>query len=143
MKKKIILLSLGGNLGCVSKRIEKFIGEITKNPNLELVWQSPEENTIAWGGRSRGQYINKLVAFQSDWSLEKILFFCKIMEQELGRQNRNRWSAREIDIDILWTSNNGTKIRLGHLHVPHPSMERPYLASLLALWHESIKEIDK
>lgn len=132
-QREIILLALGGNLGDVSMRLDSFLQDISNHRELTLFWQSPEIETVPWGGRSQDKYINKIIAIHSFWSLEKVLFFCKLMEEKLGRKPRTRWQAREIDIDLVWSSHR--KTFLGHLHVPHPSMNRSYLEPLLDLWN--------
>ncbi len=55
------------------------------------------------------------------FSPEKILEIVKKIEKNLGRKEREKWSPREIDIDILAIGN--LRINLGKkLTIPHPGL---------------------
>lgn len=127
MSKKIIF-GLGSNLGDKKSYLEKAVlelekalemtdlkqSEIFKNPAMLLPnspssWNSEFFN-IALSGR-----IN-LEKFTPD----KILFFAKKIEKDLGRQEREKWAPREIDIDILLIEN--VKINSENLVIPHPGI---------------------
>ena len=52
---------------------------------------------------------------------EEILICLKQIEAELGRQTRDRWAPREIDLDLLAY---GDRIHMSdRLTVPHPHMD--------------------
>jgi 2-amino-4-hydroxy-6-hydroxymethyldihydropteridine diphosphokinase len=54
----------------------------------------------------------------------------KRIEHELGRQARERWGPREIDIDILRYDNRS--VDEPGLHIPHPELQnRPFLLELI------------
>lgn len=79
-------------------------------------------------------YLNLVVACDArapDLSPLALLELLKQLEKNLGRQERERWAPREIDIDILaWT---GVKLRGEKLSIPHAGLlERPFALLPLA-----------
>ena len=54
----------------------------------------------------------------------------KQLEQALGRQKRQRWGPREIDLDLLLFGRNSINVKRPDerwLVVPHPEAQRPAL----------------
>ena len=109
MKKQRIIFGLGSNLGDREFYLDSAVRElenalhltnskkskIFKNPAM-LLPNSPKE----WDQ----EFFN--IAFSAEidlekFSPEKILEAAKKIEKKLGREDRERWSPREIDIDIL------------------------------------------
>lgn len=126
---KKIIFGLGSNLGDKKSYLEKAVAElenklglknlkqstILKNPAL-LLPNSPQE----WDQ----EFFN--IALSADVNLEKfspekILEVIKEIEKNLGRQERDKWAPREIDIDILVIEN--LVIDLGEkLKIPHSEL---------------------
>jgi 7,8-dihydro-6-hydroxymethylpterin-pyrophosphokinase len=56
---------------------------------------------------------------------------CRRLEREAGRERRERWGPRTLDVDIIWI--DGVTIDEPDLVVPHPRMtERPFVLAPLA-----------
>jgi 2-amino-4-hydroxy-6-hydroxymethyldihydropteridine diphosphokinase len=54
----------------------------------------------------------------------------KQIEQQVGRQHRQRWGPREIDVDILRYDNR--EVNEPGLRIPHPELpNRPFLLELI------------
>lgn len=80
-----------------------------------------------------------------------LLAALKQLEQALGRQKRNRWGPREVDLDLLVFGRNLINVKhadVGWLGVPHPeARERLFVLAPLADisprlrppgWHETV-----
>jgi 2-amino-4-hydroxy-6-hydroxymethyldihydropteridine diphosphokinase len=124
--KKRIIFGLGSNLGdrnfyldeAARKLTQQMfltnlkISKIFKNPAM-LLPNSPKEWNV--------EFFNIALSADIDlqkFSPEKILEIIKKIEKNLGRQDRERWAPREIDIDILLIA--GVKVDLGQkLVIPH------------------------
>ncbi len=140
---KKIIFGLGSNLGDKKSYLQKAVAElenrlylqnlkqskILKNPAL-LLPNSPQE----WDQ----EFFN--IALSADIDLEKfsperILEIIKEIEKNLGRQERDKWAPREIDIDILVIEN--LVIDLGEkLKIPHSELfKRDFVI-------QTIKEIE-
>ena len=79
-------------------------------------------------------YLNLAVSLEVDaqeLSPLALLDRIKKIEKRLGRQERERWAPREIDIDILaWT---GVRLQTEQLSIPHPGLiDRPFALLPLA-----------
>lgn len=124
-----IIFGLGSNLGdrnfYLDEAVRQLISQlfltntkkskIFKNPAM-LLPDSPKEWDI--------EFYN--IAFSADIDLEKflpekILEIAKQIEKNLGREMRQKWAPREIDVDILAIGD--LKIHIDHkLTIPHPGL---------------------
>ena len=125
-QKNRIIFGLGSNLGDRNSYLNQAVTElearlelinpkksnILKNPAM-LLPDSPKE----WDR----EFFN--IAFSADIDLEKfipeeILNIVKEIEKDLGRKEGEKWSPREIDIDILAIDDLKIEIE-GKLTIPH------------------------
>lgn len=128
MKKRIIFC-LGSNLGNrernLNQAIENLIlmlelSKIKKSNILQNEAMMPYNAPDSWNI----DFLN--IAISADINLEKfdvlkILKICKIIEEKLGRKERERWAPREIDIDIAKIAD--LKINIPNiLEIPHPGI---------------------
>ncbi len=80
-------------------------------PGAPAAWDQPYRNACVLG-------LTRLEPLD-------LLALVKTVERALGRQNRERWSPREIDIDIL--AMEGVSGQMGALRLPHAGLlERPF-----------------
>lgn len=62
-----------------------------------LIYQTPP-----LGSQDQGAYLNQVVCFDSEYTPHQLLDLLKKAETDLGRQPREHWGAREIDMDLLY-----------------------------------------
>jgi len=109
-------LLLGSNIGNRVANIRQalllLVGE-----NSELLQVSHFYETKAWGNESQPDFYNLCARFSTKLTPEKLLVYCKKVEQQVGRQIRGKWEEREIDIDILYYGDE--VINQDDLKVPH------------------------
>ena len=123
-------ISIGSNLddpvAQVRRGVEvlRFFGEV--------VAVSPFYRTKPWGTVSnQPDFINAVVALDTDRPPRELLNALKEEEKRLGRTQSERWGPRAIDFDIL-TYGDET-IDEYDLRVPHPRMtERAFVLVPLA-----------
>lgn len=72
----------------------------------------------AWGEINQQDFCNQLFELQSPYSPEFVLETLKLIERKLGRKQRTRWAAREMDLDIIALGN--TLLQSDSLIIPHP-----------------------
>jgi 2-amino-4-hydroxy-6-hydroxymethyldihydropteridine diphosphokinase/dihydropteroate synthase len=132
---KSVVLGVGSNLGDRAGYLLQALGLLTQGnrPILTaarssllfesealLLPDSPPDWNIA--------FLNAAIAGATHLSPQELLAEIKAIEGRIGRQNRGRWSPREIDIDILWYNNE--EVQTASLSIPHPELtKRPF-----ALW---------
>lgn len=117
----IAYLILGGNKGkkyqnllSANNLIEKRIGKIIK--------QSEIYTTKAWGNTNQPDFLNQVIAVQTNLSPVEILTIILSIEIELGRiRTSQKWQERTMDIDILFY--NDEVIKSPNLIIPHPFIQ--------------------
>ncbi len=124
-------LALGSNLG---DRAQYLVQACTALEQLGSITRSSEVIETKPFGAADQLFLNQLIVFQTKLPPGELLDCLKTIEQQLGRQNREHWGNREIDLDIvLW---NGGKLDTITPHgyalvLPHPGFaERVFLQDL-------------
>jgi 2-amino-4-hydroxy-6-hydroxymethyldihydropteridine diphosphokinase len=114
-----VLLSLGANLGSPLETLSRAI-ELIGTHILHNVRVSSFYETAPVGFADQPAFINVALIGTTQMCAADIHAACKDLEQQLGRQHRQQWHEREIDIDVilvgseLYDHNNVT--------VPHKRM---------------------
>ncbi|MEM8669904.1 MAG: 2-amino-4-hydroxy-6-hydroxymethyldihydropteridine diphosphokinase [Planctomycetota bacterium] len=113
------LISFGSNLGDRHALIADAAKRISVSPWVHGLQTSRLFQTPPIGGPQGQQpFLNAVAAFNTSASARQILELLQATEQELGRQRRERWDARSIDLDVIL---HGQLVGGGTgLIVPHP-----------------------
>ena len=118
MKERIFLL-LGTNMGDRKINLKRAIFQIEK-----LVGTINEESSVyqtaAWGKLDQPEFYNQVIEVESSLSAIELLEIILGIEVKLGRERKEKWSERLIDIDILLIGNE--IIQTERLNVPHPQL---------------------
>lgn len=115
-----VLLSLGSNLEPRAERIAAAVEALSQNV-LTDVLRSQLYATEPVGFVDQPEFLNVAIVGNTTLTPEELFAACKSVEGVIGRQHRERWREREIDIDILlfgdmmfWNE---------QLTIPHPRMK--------------------
>lgn len=124
-----VWLALGSNLGNREGYLAAARAALT-GAGVAVIRESPVAETEPVGITDQPRFLNQVLEVDTTFEPRALLERVKQIEQELGRQHRQRWGPREIDIDIL-RYNDRTVDEPG-LHIPHPELQnRPFLVDLL------------
>lgn len=126
---KRIIFGLGSNLGDRESYLNSAVAELERelllsNSRKSKIFRNPAMLLPNSPAEWNVEFFN--IAFSANidsqkFSPEKILEIVKKIEKNLGRKEREKWSPREIDIDILAIGN--LRINLGKkLTIPHPGL---------------------
>ena len=115
-------VGLGANLGDRKGAICSAIKLINDLPNTRVVAESRLYRTKAVGPLDDPEYLNGAIGIQSTLSSPILLASFNSIEQQIGRVERERWHAREIDIDLLLRGKEIVETEL--LTLPHPELIR-------------------
>lgn len=113
-------LVIGGNLGDKLKNIyhaEALIGQLAGS----ISSRSDIFVTAAWGNTGQPDFYNRALCIRTALSADALLPVLLDIERQLGRVRGEKWSARTMDIDIIFY--NHAVMEMPGLHVPHPRME--------------------
>jgi len=110
-------LELGTNLGDREAYLARALALLEATDGVELGRMSRVYCSKPWGGLEQPDFLNVCVQIETSLAPHDLLAACKRIEKALGRQVRERWGPREIDIDILMMQ--GVDIDTPTLTVPH------------------------
>nr|WP_321361876.1 2-amino-4-hydroxy-6-hydroxymethyldihydropteridine diphosphokinase [uncultured Hyphomonas sp.] len=113
-------LELGTNLGDREAYLARALAQLDGAEGIRLGELSRVYVSKAWGGLEQPDFLNVCVQIETSLPPHGLLDVCKGIEQALGRQVRERWGPREIDIDILLMQ--GIDIDTPTLTIPHPRL---------------------
>jgi len=97
-----IFLGLGSNIGNREEHITKAIDFIKDISGVTFLRCSSFYETAPWGKETQNNFINCVVEISSEIAPGNLFAILKDIEAKCGRQKREKWSEREIDIDILF-----------------------------------------
>jgi len=128
-------IGLGSNLGDRAAHLDaglRGLGALG-----EVVAVSSVYETAPMGGPEQPSYLNAVVVLDTDLAPRRLLDECLAIEAATGRERRERWGPRTLDLDLLLYG--AETIDEPGLVVPHPRMrERRFvLAPLLEAWPEA------
>jgi 2-amino-4-hydroxy-6-hydroxymethyldihydropteridine diphosphokinase len=124
-----VWLALGSNLGDRDAYLARARAALTQ-AGMQIVRESRVAETAPVGIVDQPAFLNQVLEVETAFEPRPLLHTVKRIEQDLGRQSRERWGPREIDIDILRYDNRA--VNEPGLHIPHPELQnRPFLLDLL------------
>ncbi len=124
-------LGLGGNLGDPVAAFATVLKRLQRHPGISAVQPSSVYRTAPWGKLDQPEFLNMAVVVETSLPARALLDLCLNLEREGGRERRERWGPRTIDLDIL--NYGGETIDEPGLQVPHPRIaERAFVLAPLA-----------
>lgn len=109
------VIGLGSNLGDRLTQLERGVcclAELGRLGARSAVYESD-----AWGGPAQGPFLNAAVVLDADPEPRRLLAGLLEIERTLGRERRERWGPRTLDLDILW--GRGLWLVEPGLSIPH------------------------
>ncbi len=118
MQRLDAVIGLGANLG---ERRATLQGAVRRLAALgEVVAVSSLYETDPVGGPPQPAYLNAAIRLGYEGSPAQLLSALLAIERDAGRERRERWGPRLLDLDILWI--RGVVCSEPGLAVPHPSL---------------------
>jgi len=114
-----VYLALGTNLGDRQFNLQKARSFIAEKIGSFSAISSIYE-TEPWGFESENQFLNQVVAVETDLSPLEILSQTQEIERHIGRKEKtvHSYQDRLIDIDLILYGD--TILNTGKLQLPHP-----------------------
>lgn len=124
-------IALGANLGDAEGTLRTTMHALGELPGTRLLASSSLYRTAPVGLRNQPDFINAVVAVDTDYTAAQMLAALFEIEQNFGRQRSVPNAPRTLDLDLLLhgdeTSSNS------ELTLPHPRMhERAFVLAPLA-----------
>lgn len=116
-----VFLLLGSNIGNRNVYLADAADQISTQLGKVIKYSAVYE-TQSWGTEDGPDYLNQVIQIRTDKAPEMILDLVLNIEKDLGRERKEKYGSRTIDIDILFYGNQ--IIDLPELKVPHPELHR-------------------
>ncbi|QGG48754.1 2-amino-4-hydroxy-6-hydroxymethyldihydropteridine diphosphokinase [Heliorestis convoluta] len=119
-------IGLGSNLGEKEKNLEKALVALQYNPSILLQNYSSWYLTQPVGFTEQDAFLNGIAVVDTWLSPQELLHFLLTTEDQMGRQRKERWGPRTLDLDLLLYGKE--VIDSENLIVPHERMyERAFV----------------
>ncbi|MCU0570739.1 MAG: 2-amino-4-hydroxy-6-hydroxymethyldihydropteridine diphosphokinase [Oculatellaceae cyanobacterium Prado106] len=112
-------IALGSNLGNSHQILEDALKTLAHHPQVSLEACSPIYQTPAIGP-PQPDYLNCCAIVSTSLEPEPFLALLLSIETQFGRERRERWGPRLLDLDLLLFDD--LIIHLPGLQIPHPRM---------------------
>lgn len=123
-------LGIGSNLGDRLANLQLAVDSLAAEPGIRVVAVSPVYETDPVGGPVQDDFLNAVVAVDTELSARELLEVAMFIEQAAHRVRKERWGPRTLDVDILTYGDETVNER--DLQVPHPRMwERAFVLAPL------------
>jgi 2-amino-4-hydroxy-6-hydroxymethyldihydropteridine diphosphokinase len=96
-----VYILLGANLGHAIQNIEIVIRSISDVIGM-IIGKSSLYRTEPWGMDSQPWFYNQVLHILTNKTPEDLLHALQQIEKRIGKNKKEKWGAREIDIDILF-----------------------------------------
>lgn len=128
-------IGLGSNLGDRRAHLEaalKALGAIGRVASRSGIYE-----TAPVGGPEQGPYLNAVVVLETELAPIDLLARLREIERSRGREHRERWGPRTLDLDVLLYDRD--QVDVAGLTIPHPRMadRRFVLEPLLEAWPDA------
>ena len=129
-----VYVALGSNVGDRAAHLAHARERLAALPGTRLAGVSRVEETAPLGPVAQGPYLNQMVLLETTLNPTALLAECRAIEAERGRERRERWGPRTLDLDIV--RYGGRVIREPGLTIPHPELPTR------DFWLREIAELD-
>jgi dihydroneopterin aldolase/2-amino-4-hydroxy-6-hydroxymethyldihydropteridine diphosphokinase len=112
------VLALGTNLGDREATLRSAVAALSAADRLEVTAVSPVVETDPVGGPEQPDYLNAVVVVRTSLSPRELLGAAHAVEARHGRERRERWGPRTLDVDVV--DYDGLVATSPDLELPHP-----------------------
>lgn len=117
-----VYLGIGGNIGN-KQTIFKEVCQIIENELGMIEKTSSIYETPPWGFQSKDTFWNQVLQIDTNKTPEELLVAIHNIENNFGRESgKERYSSREMDIDILYFDD--LFMETDQLIIPHPRIHQ-------------------
>ena len=134
----IAFIALGSNLGDRATHLGGARAALATLERSRLLAVSSIDETRAIGPGQQHDYLNQMVALETELSPRELLAALQRIERAAGRIRTERWGPRTLDLDIVRFERQSVTDH--DLTVPHPSIaDRPFWQRELAELEEALQ----
>jgi len=113
-------VGLGSNLEDPAEQVRKALGELNSIPDTRCLARSSLYVSTPVGPPDQPEYINAAAALLTGLDPRSLLDHLHAIERAHGRERRERWGPRTLDLDLLVFGE--TIMNTRELMLPHPEI---------------------
>ncbi|MDQ6982164.1 MAG: 2-amino-4-hydroxy-6-hydroxymethyldihydropteridine diphosphokinase [Mariprofundus sp.] len=117
---KTAFIAFGGNLGDVIPNFRSARNSIEQLTGIHVTSSSLLYRTPPLGPAGQPDYLNAMIAVESELQSLELLTTLQGIEIQHGRIRSEHWGARTLDLDII--AMGSLVIKHDRLNIPHPQM---------------------
>lgn len=132
----IAILHTGSNIGPREKLLQLALRLIAERAG-RILKASAVYRTEPWGMSGQPEFLNQAAMIETQLEPQDLLDTLLDIERRMGRERREKWGSRLIDIDILFYDNlvwNTPALQLPHPHLHERNFVLAPLAELAPDW---------
>lgn len=123
---RLAFLGLGSNLGERRDNLLAALRILDGTEGIRVLEVSSVYETSPWGVLEQPDFLNLVALVATTRGPRGLLEACTGVEEALGRERKERWGPRVIDVDILLVDD--IELEEDDLVIPHPRMlERDFV----------------
>ena len=134
MKGERAYVALGSNVGDRGAHLAHARARLAALPKTRLIGVSSVEETAPLGPVAQPPYLNQMVLLETTLTPAEVLAQCRAIEAERGRERRERWGPRTLDLDIV--RYGARSVHEADLTIPHPELPNR------DFWQREIAELE-
>ncbi len=121
-----VYLGIGGNIGNKQQNFNKVLDLIHKELG-KIILKSSIYETPPWGFHADDPFWNQVLLIETILEAEELLWRINAIEEKFERKReKNRYTSRQMDIDILYFNDEYFETKT--LIIPHPKIhERKFI----------------
>jgi 2-amino-4-hydroxy-6-hydroxymethyldihydropteridine diphosphokinase len=128
-------IAVGSNVGDRDAHLAHARARLGGLPGTRVVAVSRVEETAPIGPVAQPPYLNQMVLLETTLGPAELLAQCRAIEAERGRERRERWGPRTLDLDIVRFGVRA--VREPDLTIPHPELPNR------DFWRREIAELEE
>jgi 2-amino-4-hydroxy-6-hydroxymethyldihydropteridine diphosphokinase len=117
---EVAYIALGSNVGDRDRHLLTARVALAALPNSRILAESAIEETPPIGPISQPNYLNQMVALETGLDPSQLLEHLLRIEREHGRERKERWGPRSLDLDIVMFGDR--RVATERLTIPHPQV---------------------
>lgn len=102
------------NLRTALSMVHRTVGKVAKKSHVY--------ETEPWGNKEQDAFLNQVIMINTSLDPRDLMEELNKIEREMGRQRKEKWGPRLIDMDILFYGKR--IIRDKGLEIPHPELHK-------------------
>lgn len=101
-KNHIAYIALGSNVGDKINNLRNSVSYLLESNAVDLILCSSVYESLPYGNHNQQNFFNAVIKIKTSLLPLELFYLLKKTELKVGRQLRERWGPREIDLDILF-----------------------------------------